>query len=146
MMVQSGIAFRTGDYLVDGRFRHVARSDALVAETGYRSVLSAPLRGETGPLGAISVSSSEVDHYDENEAELLQGLADQAAIAIQNARLIAELNRSRREVGRRGAAEQSLREIAARITAIRETDELLQNVADEAARLLDSEGAIIDLL
>src|SRR5439155_16060766 len=62
------------------------------------------------------------------------------------ARLIGELNRSRREVGRRAGTEQSLREIAARITAIRDTDELLQHVADEAVRLLDSEGAIIDLL
>ena len=39
-----------------------------------------------------------------------------------------------------------MREIATRITAIRDTDELLQHVADEAARLLVSEGAIIDLL
>jgi PAS domain S-box-containing protein len=146
LTVQSGEAFRTGDYLADDRFTHVPRSDALVEETGFRSVLSAPLRGETGPLGAISVSSELPDHYDDNQSGLLQALADQAAIAIQNARLIEELNRSRREVGRRAAAEQSLREIAARITAIRETHELLQHVADEAARLLDSEGAIIDLL
>ncbi|HYX12563.1 MAG TPA: GAF domain-containing protein, partial [Candidatus Acidoferrum sp.] len=146
LTVASGRAFRTPDYLADDRFTHVPRSDALVHETGFRSVLSAPLRGETGPLGAISVSSELPDHYDESEAEILQGLADQAAIAIQNARLIAELNRSRREIGRRAGAEQSLREIAARITAIRDTDELLQHVADEAARLLDSEGAIIDLL
>jgi PAS domain S-box-containing protein len=146
LTVQSGQAFRTGDYLVDQRFTHVPRSDAHVAETGFHSVISAPLRGETGPLGAITVSSELPDHYDDNQAELLQGLADQAAIAIQNARLIEELNRSRREIGRRAATEQSLREIAARITAIRETDELLQHVADEAARLLDSEGAIIDLV
>jgi PAS domain S-box-containing protein len=144
--VATGEAFRTGDYLVDPRFEHVPTSDALVRETGFRSVLAAPLRGESGSLGAISVSSVLPDHYNESQADLLQALADQAAIAIQNARLIEELNRSRRDIGRRAEAEQSLREIAARITAIRDTPELLQHVADEAVRLLGSDGAIIDLL
>ena len=83
--VATGEAFRTGDYLADPRFQHVPRSDTLVRKTGFRSVLAAPLRGESGSLGAISVSSIEVDQYDDNQAELLQGLADQAAIAIQNA-------------------------------------------------------------
>ena len=64
----------------------------------------------------------------------------------QNARLIEELGRSREEIARRADTEQSLREIAARITAIREPGDLLQHVVQEAARLLASDGAIIDLL
>ncbi|TMQ69038.1 MAG: GAF domain-containing protein [Candidatus Eisenbacteria bacterium] len=96
LTVASGRAFRTGDYLVDDRFTHVPRSDALIQATGFRSVISAPLRGETGSLGAISVSSELPDHYDDNQAEILQGLADQAAIAIRNSRLIEALERSAR--------------------------------------------------
>lgn len=146
LTVQQGRAFRSGDYLADGRFSHVRRSDALVRETGYRSVLSAPLRGETGPLGAISVSSKAIDHYDDAQAELLQALADQAAIAIQNARLIAELDRSNTEINRRAEAEQSLREIAAQITATREAGTLLQQVVDAARRLVGADGAVLDLV
>lgn len=144
--VASGEAFMTADYLRDPRFEHVARSDALVRSTGFRSVLAAPLRGESGSLGAISVSSTEPDHYDENQAELLQGLADQAAIAIQNARLIEELDRSSTELARRADAEQSLREIAAQITAIRDPGNLLQQVVDAARRLVDADGSVLDLV
>jgi PAS domain S-box-containing protein len=144
--VATGEAFRTGNYLSDDRFAHTPVSDALVRETGFRSVLSAPLRGEAGPLGAISVSSHRPDAYDDNQAGLLQGLADQAAIAIQNARLIEELDRSGMELARRAEAEQSLREIAAEITAIRETGSLLQQVVDAARRLVGADGSVLDLI
>ncbi|HET7029278.1 MAG TPA: GAF domain-containing protein, partial [Candidatus Limnocylindrales bacterium] len=146
LTVQRGEPFRSGDYLVDERFRHVARSDALVRETGFRSVLSSPLRGEAGPLGALSVSSTETDRYDADDEDLLSALADQAAIAIQNARLIAELRASRESVARRAEAEQSLREIAAQITAIRDAGSLLQGVVDAANRLVGGDGAVLDLV
>ncbi len=116
-------------------------SDNLVTVTGFRSVLSAPLRGEAGPLGAISVSSHRVDAYDDNQAGLLQALADQAAIAIQNARLIAELNRSQATVETRADRERALRDITARITSLRDPDEILAKVVEESRRLLRSDGA-----
>ncbi|MEA2614152.1 MAG: hypothetical protein QOI52_2111, partial [Chloroflexota bacterium] len=144
--VATGQAFRTGDYLADDRFDHTDVSDTLVRVTGFRSVLSAPLRGESGPLGAISVSSHRPDAYDDAQADLLQALADQAAIAIQNARLIEELDRSGMELARRAEAEQSLRQIAAEITAIREPGSLLQQVVDAARRLVDADGSILDLV
>ncbi|HET7472728.1 MAG TPA: GAF domain-containing protein [Candidatus Limnocylindrales bacterium] len=144
--VATGTPFRTGDYLADDRFAHTERSDALVRETAFRSVLCSPLNGEGGPLGAISVSSTERDHYDEAQSELLSALADQAAIAIQNARLIDELKASRETVARRAEAEQSLREIAAQITAITDAGSLLQQVVDAANRLVAGDGAVIDLV
>ncbi len=145
-VVADGEAFRTGDYLADERFQHNELSDKLVKLTGFNSVVSAPLRGETGPLGALTVSSRRTQAYDDAMAGLLQALADQAAIAIQNARLIAELNRSRGELARRADAQQSLREIAARITAIREPGPLLQQVVDAAKRLVGGDGSILDLV
>ena len=144
--VERGESFRTDDYLVDERFRHVPLSDELVVRTGYRSVLAAPMRGEHGSLGAISVSSVRPSAYDDAQAELLQALADQAAITIQNARLITELNRSRTELRRRAEEEQSLREIAARISATKGAKDVLQRTVDEAARLLAAEEARIDLI
>ncbi len=147
-VVVDGQAFTTGNYLADERFHHVPVSDKLVEITGFRSVLSAPLRGEAGPLGALSVSSHRVDAYDDAQSGLLQALADQAAIAIQNARLIAELNRSHDELERsqtavdaRAERERALRDITARITSLRDPDEILARVVEESRRLLRSDGA-----
>ncbi|HEX5014501.1 MAG TPA: GAF domain-containing protein [Candidatus Limnocylindrales bacterium] len=144
--VQQGQPFITDDYLTDERFAHIRGSDELVSTTGYRSVIAAPMRGEHGSLGAISVSSNRIGAYDETSAELLQALADQAAITIQNARLIAELNRSRTELRRRAEEEQSLREIAARISATKGAKDVLQRTVDEAARLLAADESRIDLI
>ena len=55
---------------------------------------------------------------------------------MTNARLIEELDRSREQFSHQADAERALREIAARITAIRDPSDLLQHVVDEAARLL----------
>ena len=141
LAVQRAEAFRTGAYLADPAFRHVDVSDALVVATGYRSVLSTPLRGESGPLGAISVSSHRADAYDDDQAALLQGLADQAAITIQNARLIEELKRSQAALEMRAETERSLRDITARITSLRDPEEILARVVEESRRLLRSDGA-----
>jgi hypothetical protein len=48
--------------------------------------------------------------------------------------LIEELDRSREQFSHQADAERALREIAARITAIRDPSDLLQHVVDEAAR------------
>ena len=146
LAVERGESFKTDDYLADERFPHVPVSDSLVVRTGYRSVLAAPMRGERGSLGAISVSSTRPNAYDDAQADLLQALADQAAITIQNARLITELNASRTALRKRAEEERALREIAARITAIREPGPLLQQVVDAARRLVGGDGAILDLV
>src|SRR6185503_1305884 len=109
-----------------------------------RSVIAVPLAGDGAPLGTLAVVSREVGAYDDADGEVLTALATQASIAIRNARLIEELARSRAVIERRAEAEQALREIAARITAIRRPGDLLQRIVDEALRLLRADGAVID--
>ena len=141
MAVSERRPFRTGNYLDDPRFSHTTASDRFVEASGFHSALAVPLIGETGPLGAISVASQRLDAYDDGDAELLQALADQATIAIQNANLIGELERSRAELALRADTERSLREMAARIAELRDPDELLRRIVDESRRLLGSDGA-----
>ena len=59
---------------------------------------------------------------------------------------MADLTASQHEVARRAEAERSLRQIAARISAIREPGTIIQETVDEAARLLGADGARIDLI
>ena len=75
------------------------------------------------------------------DADLLGVLADQAAIAMTNARLIEELERSQTALEARAERERSLRDIAARITSLRDPGEILARVVEESRRLLGSDGA-----
>ena len=108
--------------------------------------MAAPLVGEAGPFGALTIYTTRPDAWAEPDAALLVAIADQAAITITTTRLIEELDRSREALGRRAEAEQALREIAARITVLREPAEILQDVVEQAGRLVRADGAILDLL
>jgi PAS domain S-box-containing protein len=141
LAVSENRPFRTGDYLADERFPHTEASDGFVRASGLVSALGAPLVGEAGALGAISVASPRRDAYDEDDAELLQALADQAVIAIQNARLIEQLELSRTALAHRVDTELSLREMAARIAELSDPDDLLSRIVEDSRRLLRSDGA-----
>ena len=109
-----------GDYLEDERFTHTDERDAFVRASGIESVIAAPLVHRDVVVGAITVYGDRADAFDAEDAALLAALADQAAVAIANARLIEELERSRAEIARRADSERTLREIAARVSAILE--------------------------
>lgn len=137
--VAEGRVAWTGGYLDDDSFAHTKRADDWITRYGYHSQMSAPLIGESGPLGAISAYSSRAAAFDADDAELLGALASQAAIVLGNARLYEELER-------RVEAQRSLGEIATRITAIRDPGDVLQRTLDEAVRLLDADGGRIELV
>src|SRR4029078_10180038 len=92
------------------------------------------------------VGVAGVDAFTPDQVDLAEALAHQAAIAIRNSRLIQALERSAEEIRRRAPAEQALREIATRITAIRDPGELLQQVTDSARKLLSGDPSHVDIL
>jgi signal transduction histidine kinase/ligand-binding sensor domain-containing protein len=55
------------------------------AET--RSELAVPLKTKTGVIGVLNVESDQLNGFDESDLAVLQSMALQAAIAIENARL-----------------------------------------------------------
>ena len=146
LCVAEARTFFTGDYLADERFRHGSGSDTYVRNRGIHSVMAAPLVGEDGPFGALTVFANSPDAFDSAGADLLEAVASQAAIAFTNARLIEALDRSARDVARRAETERSLREIAARISAIREPEEVIQHAVDKSVRLLGADTARIELV
>ena len=68
-----------------GRYVHLRRA------SGFRSVLAVPLMAGPRAIGALSVFRRDVHRFSDTEEELLVALAAQAAIALEHARLYAEL-------------------------------------------------------
>ena len=66
----------------------------IIAEMGLRTAVSAPLYYAGKLIGAINLISQKVERLPSEEDQiLLQGLADQAAVAITNARLFEQVLR-----------------------------------------------------
>src|SRR6266702_445951 len=68
------------------------------AGRGARAVASIPLMREGSPIGAIVMGRAEPGPVPESQIALLLSLADQAVIAIENARLHNELEARNREL------------------------------------------------
>ncbi|HET6380933.1 MAG TPA: GAF domain-containing protein [candidate division Zixibacteria bacterium] len=140
----SGQVRRTGDYLADDSFVHDTDADEWMRRHGYRSQMSAPLAGEAGPIGTLTVYSMRPNAFDEADAQLLGTLASHAAIVQSNARLYAEARRAADDLARLVEAQRTLSAIATQITSIRDPRVVLQRTVDEAHRLLAADLALIN--
>ena len=76
---------------------HAPDGDCLrdaVQRQGIRSVLAVPVISKDTLVGVVSVAWDQPHTYDEREVRLLTGLARQAAVALDNARLYDEAQRA----------------------------------------------------
>src|SRR5262249_61513944 len=71
-----------------------ADSETIVEAAGTRTVLAIPLLREGNAIGAIAVRRQQVEPFSDKQIALLKTFADQAAIAIENARLFQQLKES----------------------------------------------------
>src|SRR5262249_59191494 len=66
--------------------------------SGHRTTLATPLLSQGEALGAISVRKNHVQPFSDRQIALLQTFADQAVIAIENARLFEEVQTRTKEL------------------------------------------------
>ncbi len=104
-----------------------------------RSAIAAPLQYEGEVIGALSCQSYRPAAYSEADLELLQGIADIAAVAVKNARYVAELEARRREAER-------IEEIGRAVTRSLDVRDVLKAVADAVLELLEADAGTVWLL
>ena len=89
-----------GEQIRNGEIAHISDVETEWAELpallelarlrGFRSLLLVPLLRDRSPIGLISVTRKEPGKFAAHHVQLLQTFADQAVIAIENARLFDE--------------------------------------------------------
>ena len=85
------------------------------------------LRGEV--IGSVDVRTPDSRSWDQDELEIVTAIIERAAIAMENARLLAESQK-------RAAKERTIGEISSKISMQSEINELLRTAAQELGRTL----------
>ncbi|HZY42817.1 MAG TPA: GAF domain-containing protein, partial [Anaerolineae bacterium] len=77
---------------------HEPDLNPVLREAGIRSIIAAPLISRARPLGVLYVNSFTPHHFNADGQQVVTALANQAAIAIDNARLFAGIAEGRDQV------------------------------------------------
>ena len=124
---------------------HLARyPDSRLYEFGHAAQVITPLLREGEPIGTLGVYRRERRPFSTAHIALLEAFADQAVIAIENARLFQELERRTTDLtealSQQTALGEVLRVIAASPTDL---DRVLREIVETAARLCDAPSATL---
>jgi signal transduction histidine kinase/CheY-like chemotaxis protein len=117
----------------------VERQRQLADSQGARSVLAVPLRAKTVIIGGLLVGDEVGREFSGAEMSLLQAFADQAALALDNARLYEEAARRRREA-------ETLVRIAGTLTESLDSSALGEHIVQSVLELLGARTATLRLL
>jgi GAF domain-containing protein/anti-sigma regulatory factor (Ser/Thr protein kinase) len=110
---------------------------------GYRTHLGVPLLREGNPIGVILVSRRTVRPFDNKHIELVTTFADQAVIAIENVRLLDELQARTRELSQSVEELRALGEVGRAVNSTLDVDTVLTTIVAKAVELSGTEAGAI---
>src|SRR5439155_9296351 len=113
---------------------------AYASVRGYRSLVVVPLLRGDEAIGTISVTRRESGGFADDEIALLQTFADQAVIAIENARLLSALQARTQELTRTVEQLTALGDVGRAVSSSLDLDTVLTTIVGRAVQLSGTDG------
>ncbi|MFO1512528.1 MAG: GAF domain-containing protein [Verrucomicrobiota bacterium] len=130
-VAQTGKAARVGDVTQDKRY--------VMLRPEVRSELAVPLEVNNEVRGVLNVDADRLDAFTEDDQELLESLAAQAASVIQNTWLYEQIRLKARLL-------ESLARVSRTINSALNLDEVLQIITSEACELMQAKMCSLMML
>ena len=108
-----------------------------------RSNSLVPMLRKNDLIGAISVYQQTVRPFTDRQIALLAGFANQAVIAIENARLLTELRARSEELGRSVGELRMLAEVSQAVNKTLDLETVLSTIAAKAVQLSNTDAGAI---
>ena len=139
LAVQERRPVTTRDVVNDPRVQLSPEWRARLDRAPDRAVLAVPLVAHDRLIGALAIRDRTGRVYRSSEVQLAQAFADQAAVALENARLYAEAARRRREA-------EELSQLARMLTESLEVTTVAQRIVDSVLPLFHALSSGLFLL
>lgn len=105
---------------------------------GIRSELAVPIKIRKKVIGVLNVESEKLDGFSEEDQQLLETLALQAAVVIENAKLFSERERKFREL-------KALNNIGRALTSTLKMDQIVGLIYKQTTKLMDTTNFFLAL-
>src|SRR5262249_40219595 len=109
----------------------------------YRTVLGVPLMREGSPIGVIVLTRNTVRPFAERQIELVATFADQAVIAMENARLFDEVQTRSKELAQSVEELRALGEVSQAVNSTLDLETVLSTIVTKAVQLSGTEAGAI---
>jgi two-component system, NtrC family, sensor kinase len=116
---------------------------AMAQARGNRSWIVVPMLHYDDAVGTIVVTRREAGGFTEDEIALLQTFADQAVIAIENTRLLSELQARTAELTRSVEQLTALGDVGRAVSSSLDLDTVLSTIVGRAVQLSGTDGGTI---
>jgi GAF domain-containing protein len=110
---------------------------------GARTVVGVPMLREGTLIGVIVIWRTEVRAFTDRQIDLVTTFADQAVIAIENVRLLQELQARTSELARSVDELKALGEVGQAVSSTLDLETVLTTIATRADQLSGTDGAAI---
>jgi len=110
---------------------------------GWRGGLAVPMLRDGNPIGVILVMRAQAGPFSDGQIELLKTFAAQAVIAIENVRLLTELQARTGELTQSVEKLTALSEISRAVSSTLDVETVLDTVVSRARQLAGADGCAI---